>query len=208
MFDLKKFRIEKKITQDELASMLGCKQGFISQVEKGKSKIPADWMEKLNISYGNEIEEYIIDDIHPLDKKSSTDLSNELLIRYYDLDASAGLVEMFDSGNASSFKDILVPGFSDCEIALNVWGDSMVPVLKSGDIVLLKEWRERFIEYGQIYLVTTKENNRMIKYLHPGFTDDTVSCVSANPFFKPVEVYIADILKLFMVKGHISRSSV
>jgi transcriptional regulator with XRE-family HTH domain len=129
------------------------------------------------------------------------------IIRYYDVDASAGSVEMFDYGNESAFKELIVPGFEDCDIALNVWGDSMEPALNSGEIVLCKEWKENFIEYGYIYLVITNENHRMIKYVQPGANPETISCESKNSFYKPFEVNRADILKLFVVKGHIERSA-
>ena len=129
------------------------------------------------------------------------------IIRYYDVDASAGPVEMFDYGNESVFKELIVPGFEDCDIALNVWGDSMEPALNSGEIVLCKEWKEKFIEYGYIYLIVTSENHRMIKYIQPGSEADKISCESSNSFYKPFEVNRADILKLFVVKGHIERSA-
>ena len=65
-------------------------------------------------------------------------------IRYYDIDASAGCVEMFDPGAGIKFKKIIIPGYGDCEFALNVWGDSMDPVLQNGEIILCKQWKESF----------------------------------------------------------------
>ena len=129
------------------------------------------------------------------------------IIRYYDVDASAGSVEMVDYGNDSVYKELIVPGFEDCDIALNVWGDSMEPALNSGEIVLCKEWKESFIAYGYMYLIVTRENHRMIKYIQPGMEDDKISCESRNSFYKPFEVNKTDILKLFVVKGHIERSA-
>jgi len=129
-------------------------------------------------------------------------------IRYFDLDASAGLVEMFDPGNGIKFKKIIIPGYGDCDFALNVWGDSMNPVLHNGEIILCKEWKESFIEYGYIYLIITSENHRMIKSIQPGSDDSKISCVSENPFFKPFEIDRKDILKLFVVKGHINRRAI
>ncbi len=129
------------------------------------------------------------------------------IIRYYDIDASAGPVEMFNYENDSAYKELIVPGFEDCDIALNVWGDSMEPALNSGEIVLCKEWKESFIEYGYIYLIVTSENHRMIKCIQPGDKPETISCESKNSFYKPFEVNRADILKLFVVKGHIERSA-
>ena len=129
------------------------------------------------------------------------------VIRYYDIDVSAGPVEMFDDKNDTVFKELIVPGLEDCDIALNVWGDSMEPALNSGEIVICKEWKEGFIEFGYIYLIITKENHRMIKYIQPGKGTDTISCESRNSFYKPFEVNKTDILKLFVVKGHIERSA-
>lgn len=129
-------------------------------------------------------------------------------IRYYEIDASAGSVEMFDPGNGIKFKKIIIPGYGDCDFALNVWGDSMDPVLHNGEIILCKLWKESFIEFGYIYLIITSENHRMIKYIQPGSDDSKISCVSENPFYQPFEINKIDILKLFLVKGHINRRAI
>ncbi len=134
--------------------------------------------------------------------------SNQKTIKYYDVDASASPIEMFDPGNGTRYKDVVIPGFGDCDIALNVWGDSMEPILNSGEIILCKEWTENFIEFGKIYLVITKNNNRMIKYIQPSENESKVMCESANNFYKPFAVNKADILKLFLIKGHVERNSI
>lgn len=129
-------------------------------------------------------------------------------IRYYDIDASAGSVEMFDPGKGVKFKKIIIPGYGDCDVALNVWGDSMEPVLRSGEIILCKEWKESFFEYGYIYLIISIENHRMIKYIQPAIDDSKISCVSANSLYKTFEINKTDILKLFIVKGHVNRRAI
>jgi transcriptional regulator with XRE-family HTH domain len=148
---------------------------------------------------------YFID--NQSDQHTSSSTPSKDIIRYYEIDASAGSVEMFDYGNNSSYKELIIPGFEDCDIAINVWGDSMEPALNKGEIVLCKEWKENFIEFGYIYLIITRENHRMIKYIQPGSTANMISCESKNSFYKPFEVNRADILKLFVVKGHIERSA-
>jgi transcriptional regulator with XRE-family HTH domain len=111
---------------------------------------------------------YFID--NQSDPHTSSSTPSKDIIRYYEIDASAGSVEMFDYGNNSSYKELVIPGFEDCDIALNVWGDSMEPALNKGEIVLCKEWKENFIDFGYIYLIITRENYRMIKYIQPGRT--------------------------------------
>ena len=129
-------------------------------------------------------------------------------IRYYDIDASAGSVEMFDPGKGIKFKKIIIPGYGDCDFALNVWGDSMNPVLRNGEIIICKEWKESFVEFGYIYLIITTENHRMIKYIQPGSDSSKINCVSENGFFQPFEIDKDDILKLYLVKGHINRRAI
>jgi len=47
MFDLKRFRKERKISQTELADQLGVGQSFISQIERGKDPMPDTLIAKL-----------------------------------------------------------------------------------------------------------------------------------------------------------------
>lgn len=61
MFDLKRFRREKKISQQDFASAMECGQSFISQIENGKDRMPDTWIDKIaNIYNVTNIEEYII----------------------------------------------------------------------------------------------------------------------------------------------------
>lgn len=53
VFDLKRFRGDKNITQDQLTLILGCKQSFISAVEKGKKKLSDDKISLLKDKYGD-----------------------------------------------------------------------------------------------------------------------------------------------------------
>ncbi len=63
MFDLKRFRREKKISQQDFASAMECGQSFISQIENEKDRMPDTWIDKIaNIYNVTNIEEYIIPD--------------------------------------------------------------------------------------------------------------------------------------------------
>jgi phage repressor protein C with HTH and peptisase S24 domain len=171
----------------------------------GVQDIKIGILEKIALSIDKNI--YYFIDKQQL-KTQERDEFPEGAIRYYDLDVSAGPVEMFDPGKGIKFKKIIIPGYGDCDFGLNVWGESMYPVLRTGEIILCKEWKEKFIEYGYIYLIITTENHRMIKYIHPGSDDSKITCVSENAFYKPFELDKTDILKLFVVKGHINRRTI
>lgn len=53
VFDLKRFRIDKKITQVELAELFTCNQNFISRIEKGIRQIPPEKLDILQSKYGD-----------------------------------------------------------------------------------------------------------------------------------------------------------
>ena len=141
--------------------------------------------------------------------KTDVQVVNVYGIRYHNyIDATAGNAMMFDDEREEDYKVINIPGFEDCTDAINVWGDSMYPVLNSGEVILLKEWKESFINFGKIYLVVTKNGNRMVKYLKPSDKEGMVRCVSENPEHPPFDIPINSIHKLFIVKGHIEKCEI
>lgn len=130
------------------------------------------------------------------------------IIRYWpDVDATAGGVELFDDTLTARHIDLDIPEFRDCTDAVNLYGDSMFPLYKSGQIILLKEWCENYIDFGNVYFVVTRNGNRMVKYLRKGSDDAHVLCVSENKDFDPFEIEKADILRLFLVKGGIVKNT-
>lgn len=129
-------------------------------------------------------------------------------IRYWvDVDATAGGVTLFEDQVTDKYIDLDIPEFHDCTDAVNLYGDSMLPLYKSGQIIILKEWMESFIDYGNVYLVITKRGNRMVKYLRKGSDAQHVLCVSENKNFDPFEIEKDDILRLYLVKGGISKNT-
>ena len=129
-------------------------------------------------------------------------------IRYWvDIDATAGGVTVFDDMITKNYIDLSIPEFRDCTDAVNLYGDSMAPLYKSGQIIILKEWTESFIDFGNVYLIVTKSGNRMVKYLRKGSDAQHVLCVSENKEFDPFEIEIADILRLYLVKGSVQKNT-
>ena len=63
MFDLKRFRKDFKLKQEDLAADLSVRQSFISQVETGKDQMPDNWIDILKQKYSiDNISSYIIED--------------------------------------------------------------------------------------------------------------------------------------------------
>ena len=126
-------------------------------------------------------------------------------IRYWtDIDAMVGSI-CFNDINSEHIK-IKLPNFADCTDAVKVYSNNMLPTYQIGDIIILCEWKENFINFGHVYLVITKSGNRMIKRLDEGNSTNCVKCVSDNPEFSPFEIEKSDISRLYSVKGCIRRN--
>jgi phage repressor protein C with HTH and peptisase S24 domain len=130
------------------------------------------------------------------------------IIKYWvDVDTSAGYVDFPTNPNEREYKKIVLPDFKDCTDAVNLYGDSMYPLYKNGEVIVLKRWDESFIDYGNAYLIITKNGNRMVKYIRQGSDDAHVLCLSENKNFDSFEILRDDILQLYIVKGSIKKNT-
>lgn len=62
VFDLKRFRCDKKLTQKDVAAIFGCTQNFISNIESGVKAIPSDKVAILQERFGD-IADYFTDEL-------------------------------------------------------------------------------------------------------------------------------------------------
>lgn len=202
---LKAYLKEKNISQADFAIGIGASTGYVNAIVKtigsDKLAIIREKFPDLNIGWLLTGEGEML--------KEATDVTiPSHRIRYWvDVDATAGGVTQFDDMMSSQYIDLAIPEFRDCTDAVNLYGDSMLPLYKSGQIIILKEWKESFIDYGNVYLVITKKGNRMVKYLRKGSDADHVLCVSENKEFDSFEILMDDILRLYLVKGGISKNT-
>jgi len=77
-------------------------------------------------------------------------------IPLYELTATAGLVEIFGDLVVDPADHLRVPNLPPVDGAVYVKGDSMSPLLKSGDIIIFKktDLTPEGILWGQIYLLS------------------------------------------------------
>lgn len=127
----------------------------------------------------------------------------------YDLDATAGLVALFDDTiHQEPISHLQIPDLPPCDGAVYVRGDSMYPLLKSGDIVLYKEIRnaEHSILWGEMYLLSFTldgEDYITIKYIQKSDLEGYVRLVSHNPHHSPKDIPADSIRALALVKASV-----
>lgn len=130
-------------------------------------------------------------------------------IPLFDVAATAGLTELFiDTAAQRPVSYLSIPNLPAVDGAVYVCGDSMYPLLKSGDIVLYKKISdfEFGIFWGEMYLVSFDvegEEFVCIKYLHRSEREGFVRLVSYNPHFEPQEIPVKRIRALALVKASV-----
>ncbi|WP_268847381.1 S24 family peptidase [Flavobacterium aestivum] len=143
------------------------------------------------------------------DRKTIDSLHTSQEIPLYDLEAVAGLRELFNSGKPQRVLDtIKIPNLPKCDGAISVTGDSMYPLLKSGDIVLYKETEFENIFFGEMYLLSVKLNEWeeyiTVKYVQKSEQgQEFVKLVSQNSHHQPKDIHISKISALALIKASI-----
>jgi phage repressor protein C with HTH and peptisase S24 domain len=143
------------------------------------------------------------------DRKTIDSLHTSQEIPLYDLEAVAGLRELFNSGKPQRVLDtIKIPNLPKCDGAISVTGDSMYPLLKSGDIVLYKETEFENIFFGEMYLLSVKLNDWeeyiTVKYVQKSEQgQEFVKLVSQNSHHQPKDIHISKISALALIKASI-----
>ena len=131
----------------------------------------------------------------------------------YSMEATAGLVPLFtDRERFRPIDNIVIPNLPKCDGALYVAGDSMYPLLKSGDIVLYKQLHSvEEIFWGDMYLLSIDlegEEYVMVKYIQRSEREGYVRLVSENRHHADKEVAISRIRALALVKASIRINSI
>lgn len=134
-------------------------------------------------------------------------------IPIYDMEAVAGLVPLFADQYSQSIVEVmettLIP---KCDGGLRIVGDSMYPLLKSGDIVFYKQVHDimHSIIWGEMYLISFDidgDEYVSVKYLQKSDTPDHIVLVSYNEHHKPMEIHINRIRALAFIKASLRLNS-
>lgn len=125
----------------------------------------------------------------------------------YDIDATCGF-----EGREIEFTDDKIIGSIDVpEIRANskiifATGDSMLPIIASGDRIVIREIENwDYFNYGQIYLILTEEY-RLIKRIRKceGKEDEYIILRSENKEYDDIPLHKSKIKKLFIVENILS----
>lgn len=219
--------LKRGISVSSLSKEIGIPQNTLSRQINGSTAVPtstilsilgyfktisADWilgfsdkMEKDTITAPTSGMQVIH---HP---KSIEKVIDEQLVTLYDVDAAANLKTLFDNKDQHILGEIKIPHMPKCDGAVYVKGDSMYPLLKSGDIIMYKEVQmfENVI-FGEMYLVSMEiegDEYLAVKYVNKSDEKDCIKLVSYNTHHEPKDVKIENIRAMALVKVSIRMNT-
>jgi hypothetical protein len=99
---------------------------------------------------------------------------------------------------------LVVYGYKDCEAAFDVFGESMAPRFKHGDIILCSDYQNKSIIFGESYLLVIN-GNPIIRIIKGSAKDLTYRLSAENSRYEDYEINVADISHLYLIKGIIRR---
>ena len=161
---VKLIRKELKLTQEQLAQRLRIGKAALSMIETGKCglstrnknilvqdlNVNPDWLDSGKGEMFNAEPDYTA---FRLRSDNSLPMQS---VPLYSVEGTAGLVPLFEEQSATKpINYIHIPNLPKCDGAIYIVGDSMYPLLKSGDIVLYKQLQDvNNIFWGDMYLLS------------------------------------------------------
>ena len=131
-------------------------------------------------------------------------------VPYYDVDFCLGLREMYQGTPEVPVQLIDIPGYSKADFWCKTTGDSMCPIINSGDIIAMKEVKDwqSFLLMNEAYGIVTSNEQRMVKVIRPGSDTDHFILHSYNSEYPDQEIDKNMVLRIYKVIGAISIRSI
>lgn len=201
-----KFYVETGISNGTLDKVSGLSLETVEKFYNVYPEINPDW---LITGRGEMIKSEKNLSIITNNRKTKDGKVDEQEIPLYDFEATAGLKDLFNSDSPRKVLDtIKIPNIPKCDGAISVTGDSMYPLLKSGDIVLYKQVAIEDVFFGEMYLLSIQLNEWeeyiTVKYVQKSDKgDEYVKLVSQNGHHQPKDVLTKSITAIALIKASI-----
>lgn len=220
---------EENLTAEQLAQEVNVEVSIINKILEGKEEgMTLPFADELIKAFPNYDPTWLklggytylidyLDELHPekllqlFEPKTPERIEENQSINLYDITAAANLQSLFNQKDQNILGQICIPDMPKCDGAIYVTGDSMYPILKSGDIVMYKEINDlASIIYGEMYLISFNLNGDeylAVKYVNRSELKDHVRLVSYNDHYAPMDIPLSSIRALALVKMSIRKNT-
>ena len=198
----------------EFARMVDVRQPTLRDIVTGKKAKPG--FDILNKIVANSIlninSEWLLTGIGAMQKHEINILHNPPyrdigsgVIPVYDINAAANLHTIFMNENAQHLLgEIKIPNAPDCDGAIYVRGDSMYPLIKSGDLVAYKQLNAiESVISGEMFVVDFQINGDdflVVKYVQKEDDNINLRLVSYNQHHKDIIIAASAVRAIALVK--------
>ena len=193
-------RVERKnydIPLIDISEKTGIPQKLLKDFQWGDAELSDEYRDRLYY-FIEEVREYFINNAIGEAKGKPTGYY------YPEVSASAGF-DIATFNNEAMRIPIYLPEFGKDIIFINVYGDSMYPKYKSGDMIGVKPTDFQYVVFGHPYVVVFDNGDVNIKYVCKGSDNEHVNLVSENPQYEPREYPLSIIRSFYTVKGCVNR---
>jgi transcriptional regulator with XRE-family HTH domain len=214
---LKQIRKQLGLTQKELADIFDCAKSNICAIETGKSPLSKGYkailVQFLNINYEwfdnpkapMKIDRQVIA-AESSNKRSGKQTAPVAGIPVYNLDKLHGLYNLLRRTRRPRAEGFIsIPGMPRCDGAVRITGESMCPLLHSGDLVLYRRINgPSEIFWGEMYLLsirTAADERIAVYYLRRSKNEGMAILSGENPRFSDTEIELSNINALALVKS-------
>ena len=214
-------RKQLNMTQEQMAQRLGIGKAALSMIETGKARLSArnknilvqdfnvnpDWIE---IGEGKMFNAE--PDLTSYNLRTDRSLPLQS-VPLYSIEGTAGLIPLFEQQQQfEPINYINIPNLPKCDGAIYVVGDSMYPLLKSGDIILYKQLNDvRDVFWGDMYLLSIDidgEEYITVKYVQKSEHEGYIRLVSQNQHHADKEVAIDRVRAIALIKASIRMHTI
>lgn len=172
--------------------------------------LSADWLLTGNgpMLKSNKYEPIV--EVKPIHHPRSVEKKEDTQVVYlYDFEATAGLKTLFDNKRNNIIDTIKIPKLPKCDGAIHIVGDSMYPLLKSGDIILYREISPSIenIIYGEMYLLSYDidgDDYVVVKYIRKSEKGEPfITLGSESPDYASRDIDFHRITAIAIVKASV-----
>lgn len=212
---------KKGISMRSFEQTLGVSNGAIGNAIKKKSDVGSSVVSKIIEIYPDVNPIWLLTGVGNMQNEATpvsveqsfalrTDRKVEIQdIPLYDMSATAGLMAIFNESNINPEDYLRIPNIPPVDGAIYVRGESMTPLLKSGDIIIYKKLELTLdsILWGQIYLlsfIAGGDTFTVVKYIQKSDLTGYIRLVSQNDRFQPKDIPFDSICALAIVKASIT----
>jgi transcriptional regulator with XRE-family HTH domain len=199
---IRQFEIQSKLSNGYVSSM---RKGLgIEKLENVLNAFPDLSREWLLYGEGDMLK----GEVQTFELKTDQDRAQRR-VPVFDLAATAGFIALYNDLSPGAREYITIPNLPPVDGAIYARGDSMSPLIESGDIIIFKkvDLCPDNVLWGHIYIVSYSiegDDYTVLKYLRQSPRNGYIRLESFNSRYDPQDIPASSITALALVKASIT----